>query len=189
MAVYYVAIKEGLDYSLHTLYAPIDTRRYAKNPRRFGLCNQMGNLYTTIENLDDLSFLELLQAIHVQMESEKQSGNCLKELRLLHLAFRILPHKWSARIIGRSVKNPRVALTNLGIIDEKALSFQGVETKDCFISGSMKYASNLQMAVSTYQNEITFGVNMMVSPEDKKNISILLNSYRDILVRIAKGEL
>lgn len=68
-------------------------------------------------------------------------------------------------------------MTNIGIIDKNKLIFDGVNIKDTFICGSIKYKPYFQMAVTTFNNEITLSINFCGTKNDKIKITEFLAMF------------
>lgn len=51
-------------------------------------------------------------------------------------------------------------------MDAKTLKFGDLTTEDTFITGSIKKAPYIQLALTTYNNEITFTVALYANEED-----------------------
>ncbi|MBE5961923.1 MAG: hypothetical protein E7256_11195 [Lachnospiraceae bacterium] len=182
MGVYYKTLWNVFHYPLRTLCTVIDLRRYMEDPNQIGLCNQTGNAYTTICHAERMPFEKLLAEIHDQMHQEKEQGYCLKQIRLVKAVFsKFLPNT-SRKLIRIGISNPQVALTNLGIIDPKRVTFYGLKTIECFLSPSLKRAPNFQLAVSTYQEEMMLQVNLKVSKMEKEAIERFLEEFRCVLL-------
>ena len=69
-------------------------------------------------------------------------------------------------MVAAAFNNPLVAISNIGILDAKNLKFGDLTTEDTFITGSIKKAPYIQLALTTYNNEITFTVALYANEED-----------------------
>ena len=63
----------------------------------------------------------------------------LHGLPLLSFGYRILPHAASEKIIKIGYSNPRLAMSNIGILEADKLALEGHEPTDGFMSGAVKY--------------------------------------------------
>ncbi|GKV62925.1 hypothetical protein LMRF06_1923 [Listeria monocytogenes] len=61
---------------------------------------------------------------------------------------------------------PKTSFTNIGIIDEEKLVFEGSTLTDCFICGSLKYAPFFQVAATTFRGELTLSTNLHGTTQD-----------------------
>ena len=62
-------------------------------------------------------------------------------------------------------------MTNIGVLDSTKLIFEGSPIDNAFICGSIKYRPHFQMAVSSFDNKMTFCVNLYGSQQDRDTIS------------------
>lgn len=187
LTAYYFAALDTFKRELTTICCAVDLRRYINNKEEIGLCNQTGNIFCNVSDCKSKKFEEVLKEVHSIMTIEKQNENCLKSVKMLNSFFSVLPKRLASWIIKKVISNPPIAFTNLGIIDESRLNFNGIETEDCFITGSMKVAPNFQVAVSTFQGEVTVGVNMCVSNEEKVLMQKFLTSFCKTLCNHVKS--
>lgn len=68
-------------------------------------------------------------------------------------------------------------MTNIGIIDKKKLIFGGLNIKDAFICGSIKYNPYFQVAITTFDNEVTLSINFCGTYNDKNKIKEFLTVF------------
>lgn len=63
-------------------------------------------------------------------------------------------------------------MTNIHIIDKDKLIFDDVKIKDAFITPAIryKYPPSFQMAVSTFNDCMTYSISLYGSESDKKKI-------------------
>ncbi|MCH2965217.1 module of peptide synthetase, partial [Listeria monocytogenes] len=61
---------------------------------------------------------------------------------------------------GKMYSIPKTSFTNIGIIDEEKLVFEGSALTDCFICGSLKYAPFFQGAATTFRGALTLSTNL-----------------------------
>lgn len=59
-----------------------------------------------------------------------------------------------------------IGMTNIGIIDSDRIIFGKTPIEDSLITGSIKYPPYFQLALTTYNNSITFSVNLYGSKDD-----------------------
>jgi NRPS condensation-like uncharacterized protein len=93
---------------------------------------------------------------------------------MLEVLFRTMPYKMAKRLVLKYYHNPPLAMSNLGIIDHKQLSFEGVHITEAFMTGSIKYSPLLQLALSTFDDQITFSVAFHGTLADKGKIQEFL---------------
>jgi len=52
----------------------------------------------------------------------------------------------------KEYRNPPLAMSNIGVIDSRRLSFDDVPVASAYITGSVKYSPLFQLALSTFQD-------------------------------------
>lgn len=172
MAAYFIALYKTWGKRAQSIVCAVDLRKYLGKEQINGLCNMTSNLVCSIQNNGEMNtFEQMLKAVNKSMDMQKKSYDCMNQVYLLNLIYNRLPFMISKRIIKKVLKNPPIAFTNLGIIDDKKLYFSGSDIKKCFITGSIKYVPNFQVAVSTFKADVTVSINLKVksSEEDKIN--------------------
>ena len=92
----------------------------------------------------------------------------LHGLPLLSLGYKILPHAASEEIIKIGYSNPLLAMSNIGVLDEKSLALAGNEPTDGFMSGAVKYKPYVLLSVTSMRKELTFSMCVRGNDEDKK---------------------
>ena len=66
-------------------------------------------------------------------------------------------------------------MTNVGIVDEKKLSFKGTKIESAFVCGSIKHRPHFQIALSSFANTVTISSNLYGNAQDKEAISHFLS--------------
>lgn len=77
-------------------------------------------------------------------------------------------------IVKEKFANPFIAFTNIGILDKKRLAFGNVEITKAYMTGSIKYSPYFQLAISTFDDQAVFSVNLYGTQSDRNTISIFL---------------
>jgi NRPS condensation-like uncharacterized protein len=70
--------------------------------------------------------------------------------------------------------NPPIAMTNIGVIDKSRLIFDNIEITGAFMTGSIKYKPYFQLALTTFDDEVTFSINFHGTQQDKQRIQSFL---------------
>ena len=96
---------------------------------------------------------------------------------LLKLAYTIFPQDIAEFAIKAGYDNPLLAVSNMGLLDEKAYTFDNLELKDGFISGAVKYKPFFLMSVTTLQNRVTLSTAIRGNDKDVE----IANRYFDLL--------
>lgn len=102
----------------------------------------------------------------------------LYSLPLLKLAYTILPHDIAEMAIKIGYDNPLIAVSNIGVLDDKKLTFDGLKLVDGFMSGAVKYKPFFLMSVTTLKNRMTLSTAIRGNQKDVE----IANRYFDLLM-------
>jgi NRPS condensation-like uncharacterized protein len=154
----------------------VDLRKYLPDRSAVGICNLVSYLICDIgSDLGD-DFADTLFKVKRVMDSEKDNQRCLKSMLLLEIAYKLFPYKIAKSLITKEFKNPPISFTNLGILNKDKLRFSGTNVVSSYMNGSIKYARYFQLALSTFDNEVTLSINFCGTQTDKKKISLFLKN-------------
>ena len=78
-------------------------------------------------------------------------------------------------------------MTNLDRIDENLLVFGGTPVADAFMTGSIKYPAHFQMGFSTFNDTITFSLNLSDSKQDRELINNFFTLFNEELMEGING--
>jgi len=169
LAAYYRVLYRMLnlkqDTSL-TIPCMIDLRRYITNKNVIGICNLSSMVMCNLVDNVGENFDETVKKVNSEMNEKKMGYAGLHGLSTVNLLFKILPFSIVKKIIKKKYVNPMIGITNIGIIDSRRLKFDKILIKDAFVTGSIKYPPYFQLALTSYNNSITFTVNLYASEID-----------------------
>lgn len=154
----------------------VDLRKYLVNHKAEGICNLCTNLSCNVGKEIGQSFNQTLDKVKRVMDKEKSSTSCLKSITLLEKVFDILPYKTAKKIVDKSFSNAPIAFTNIGVLDKSRLTFGRTEIAQAYMTGSIKYAPYFQLAVSTFDNQVTLSVNLYGTQSDKNTVSLFFDN-------------
>ena len=100
--------------------------------------------------------------------------------------FRILGDKIANRLLRLILKNPLICMTNVGILDSAQIAFGDLRPRDAFLCGSIKYKPYFQLAISSYEGELTLSINLLGSAGDRDRI---LSFFDEIDAELPSREL
>jgi NRPS condensation-like uncharacterized protein len=144
----------------------IDLRRYLPDKKAQGICN-LTSIVTCNMGYDiGDNFDETVRKVNAEMNKKKDYYPGLNRLPTLCLLFKTLPFYRIKDIIKSNYVNPLIGMTNIGIIDPERLIFGKTPIEDALITGSIKYPPYFQLALTTFNNSITFSVNLYGSKDD-----------------------
>jgi NRPS condensation-like uncharacterized protein len=173
MAAYYRALYKILDINRNeSLIIPcmVDLRRYLPNRKVEGICNLASMIICNIGPEIGTNFEETVRKVSREMDARKRQYPGMHGLSTLNGLFRLLPFAAAAKIFKKNSVNPAIAITNIGVIDSSRLLFGKIPIEDAFITSSIKYPPYFQLALTTYNNAITFSVNLYGTEDDRKFI-------------------
>jgi NRPS condensation-like uncharacterized protein len=104
------------------------------------------------------------------VDKKKGSNIGLNGFIKLDLMHRILGGRVANRALMSILKNPLICMTNVGILDSAQIAFGDLRPRDAFLCGSIKYKPYFQMAISSYDGELTLSVNLLGSANDRNRI-------------------
>ncbi|MBO5776761.1 MAG: hypothetical protein J6R35_05255 [Clostridia bacterium] len=170
VAAYFRALYKKIDTKGKDITVPCmyDLRRYMGG-ETYGLTNLIGFMPCTVsadygKDMDE-TVLKVKEALKGAKE-DKFTG--LYSLPLLKLAYTILPHFISEIAIRIGYTNPYIGMSNIGVINPKDYAVNGLTMEDAFMSGAIKYKPYMQLALTTFQNEVTFSIGIRGNDEDEK---------------------
>ncbi|MBF2554884.1 module of peptide synthetase [Listeria marthii] len=146
---------------------PVDLRKYLPNKTSRGITNLTANITCQMKTTDDLSSFEsTLQAVKKSLNPQKNSLAPLRIYYLLEFIFKKKSYSIAKKASEKMYSIPKTSFTNIGIIDDEKLVFEGSTLTDCFICGSLKYAPFFQVAATTFRGELTLSTNLHGTAQD-----------------------
>lgn len=176
LAAYLRALRRILPGRTAAIQCVLDLRKFLPRQKKTRLCNLTSNLVCDIGPDIGESFADTLIKVKRAMDAEKKQAACLHLIMLLETVFRVFPYGIAKYLILREYRNPPLAMSNIGVIDHRRLSFDGTEIKSAFVTGSVKYQPFFQLALSTFHNEVTLSVAFHGTRADKEKIEGFLRS-------------
>jgi NRPS condensation-like uncharacterized protein len=149
----------------------VDMRRYLlKSETCIALTNLTSTVITQLEYRPEQSFEDTLGKVKAIMDEKKSGDIGLNSFIKLNLIYRILGDRIARRLLRSVLKNPLICMTNVGVLDPARISFGKLRPNDAFLCGSIKYRPYFQLAMSSYEGEITLSVNLLGSADDQDSI-------------------
>lgn len=164
-AIYKVAdITEGQCLGVPCM---VDLRKYLANGESQGATNLTSMVVCNIGSDIGNEMLDTLGKVKIAMTKLKNDYPGLHGLPLLRGVFKYAPYMLAKFLIGTFFKNPLLGISNIGIIDEKAVMFNGKKPEYLYWTGSIKYPPYYQLALTTYLNQITFSTAVYGTKNDR----------------------
>ncbi len=180
VAAYFYSLYELAEYDKKdsvTISCAIDLRRHIKNSDDQGVTNHTAFMQCNIPELGRDIFETLRYVVNSVNKFKKDKFMGLYGLPLLRFGYKILPHAASEEIIKIGYSNPLLAMSNIGILDHKALSLCGNEPIDGFMTGAVKYKPYVLLSATSMRNEITMSMCVRGNNEDKKIVDRFFDLY------------
>jgi len=163
----------------------VDMRRYLGETGEFSyLTNLSSTVVTALKRRPDEHFEDTLSRVKAMMDEKKRGNIGLNAFVKLSLMYRIYGDRIANRLLGSVLKNPLICMTNIGILDSGQVSFGDLRPHDAFLCGSIKYKPYFQLAISSYEGELTLSVNLYGSADDRDRILSFLDEIEQELPRL-----
>ena len=187
VAAYFYSLYElahyGHDESV-TISCAIDLRRHMKDDEGQGVTNHTAFMQCNIPRRGRNIFETLQYVINSSNLFKKDKFMGLYGLPLLKFAYRILPHSASEEIIKIGYSNPLLAMSNIGILDHKALALNGNEPIDGFMTGAVKYKPYVLLSATSMRNVITLSMCVRGNDEDKKIVERFFDIFEKSIEKL-----
>lgn len=180
VAAYFYSLYELAEYDSSdsvTISCAIDLRRHIKDSDESGITNHTAFMQCNIPERGRDIFETLRYVINSVNKFKKDKFMGLYGLPLLRFGYRILPHAASEEIIKIGYSNPLLAMSNIGILDHKALALCSHEPTDGFMTGAVKYKPYVLLSATSMRNVITLSMCVRGNAEDKKIVEKFFDLY------------
>ena len=162
----------------------VDMRKYKKKEKEISISNQTSMESISCVVYPEESFADTLKKVSSQIREKKKGFMGLSTFVFLQILFSTFGEKYSYKILRKKMTNSKIAMTNIGILDDKRLRLDGIEILEALLCGSIKYRPYIQIAISTYQEQMVLSCNLYGSKENKKEIKKILDGMEKELQQI-----
>lgn len=163
-----LALSRGTELRIPVM---VDMRRYLEDAGNLRiLANLSSTVITALEYRPEEDFAETLERVKAVMDEKKVGDIGLNAFIKLQMIYALLPNRLANLVLKRSLKNPLICMTNVGILDADRISFGDLRPCDVFMCGSIKYKPHVQLALSSYGGELTLSSNLYGSSGDRECI-------------------
>jgi NRPS condensation-like uncharacterized protein len=154
----------------------VDMRRYlAESGGVSSLTNFTSTVSTTLQCKSAESFGGTLRRVKALMDQRKRSNLGLNGFIKLDRAYRIFGAKIANRLLMSRMNHPLISMTNMGALDSDRMSFGDQRPWDALLCGSIKYKPYFQLSVSSYEEQLTLGINLLGNSIDQDRILTLFD--------------
>ena len=184
LAAYFRTLYKMIDINENqsiTIPCMTDLRKHIKTGQTQGFTNLTCLIPCTIDSVGQ-EFSTTLKKVSKEMSAYKNDLFVgLSAIPLLELAYKVAPSSIAELLIKAGYTNPFIGMSNIGIIDDSKLVWGNVKTKDAFMTGAIKYKPYMQLALTTFKQEITLTISIYGTKDDKKVIEKFFKLYDDEL--------
>jgi NRPS condensation-like uncharacterized protein len=154
----------------------VDMRRYLGGSGEFtSLTNLTSMVASELEHRPGERFESALARVKATIDAKKAAEIGLNGFVKLDLAFRILGERIVNRRLRSQFAQPYICMTNVGKLDPNRIAFGDRRPCDAYLCGSIKHKPYFQLAMSSYDGEITFSVNQYGVGDDRRRIQLFLD--------------
>jgi NRPS condensation-like uncharacterized protein len=163
-----LALSRGAELRIPVM---VDMRRYLGEALGFGaLANLSSTVITRLEYRPEEGFAETLGRVKAVMDEKKVGDIGLNAFIKLHMIYALFPNRLANLLLRRSLKNPLICMTNVGILDSDRISFAELRPREVFMCGSIKYKPHFQLAMSSYDGGLTLSSNLYGNASDRERV-------------------
>ncbi|WP_234117380.1 siderophore synthetase [Clostridium hydrogenum] len=170
LAALYRAIYKLLNKNQLSISVAVDMRKYLKDKNINALTNLSATVISNLTIEPNDTFDDTALKVNNDMNLKKKNFIGLNAFVKISMLFKLFSYKHAKKLLKNGFKNPLIGMTNIGILDSKKLYFEGTQISNAFMFGSMKYKPYFQLALTSYNNIMTFTVNLYGNLKDKENI-------------------
>ncbi len=166
----------------------VDMRRYLDDGAKSGaLANLSSTVITRLELRPEERFADTLARIKAEMDDKKGGDLGLNGFIKLDLVYKLLPDRRANHLLRSRLKNPLICMTNVGILDAARLSLGDQRPRDAFLCGSIKHKPHFQLAMSSYDGELTLSANLYGTAADRERVASFLDDVERELCTACSG--
>jgi len=168
-----LALTPGVELQIPVM---VDMRRYLGETGEFkSLTNLSSMQITQLDFKPEERFEGTLGRVKAVMDEKKAADIGLNGFIKLSLLYGIFGDRIANRRLKSELKNPFICMTNVGILDPDRMAFGNLQPTDAFLCGSIKYKPYFQLAMSSYDGQLTLSANLYGSAVDRDRIGSFLD--------------
>lgn len=170
-----------------TVPCMVDLRRHMKGGgSETGLTNHTGFMTVTVDGAGK-DMREAMDIVAKAMERNKHDKFLgLYGLPLLNLAYSLFPHFLAEPVIRLGYDNPLIGMSNIGSINPADYALGELKPCDGFYTGAVKGKPYMQLALTTFEGEVTFSIAITGNEEDEKIVEEFFGLIDKNMLEVAK---
>lgn len=163
-----------------TVSCAIDLRKHIQEGgAHSGLANHTAWMACRLTEKGETINDTIVNTIRSTKKYKRDKFNGLYSLPLLKLAYTLFPPDIAEFAIKIGYNNPLIAVSNIGLLDDKKLSFNDMKLVDGFMSGAVKYKPFFLMSLTTLLNRVTLSTAIRGNEKDEE----VANRYFDLVIK------
>lgn len=160
-----------------------DLRRYLPDHATKGSTNMTGFMPCAVKNVGT-TMRDVLAKVKEQTDIQKADRFMgMYSIPLLTLAYKLFPYCLAQTAIRIGFQNPLFGMSNIGIIKPAEFELDGVKLADAWYTGAVKYKPYVQLAMTTFEGEVTMSIAIRGNSRDQvvaeKFLADVENNLRD----------
>jgi NRPS condensation-like uncharacterized protein len=167
----------------------VNLRKYLPNLQATSLCNLTASSHPHAKYIPDETFEETLKQIHASTKQFKRKGAGLEAALFCKLLFSMKFSK-AQDILEKSIqkeiklKATFPVITNIGLVKETDLGFDGLDIRDGFIVSPFMKAPGFLMGVATLDQTMVLSMGYFEESYDTKIVNHFLDYLKDELTSL-----
>lgn len=171
LTAFFRSLSEKFDLWGTMLEIPImiDMRKYLDDKSFSALANLSSTTIVRLSVEPNESFGDTLEKISAVMRVKKAGKLGMTSLVKMDGGAKI-PFIDFFEAMKRRLKNPKICMTNIGIIDAGKLHFENSPVNNAVFYASLKYRPYFQISVTSFNERLTIGAALRGTEQDRANI-------------------
>lgn len=166
------------EHSPLTVSCAIDLRRHiVEGGALGGITNHTAWLACRTPEMGESIRDTVINVVQAMRKHKRDKFMGLYSLPLLKLAYTIFPQDLAEFAIKLGYDNPLLAVSNMGMLGDEKLKFDGTAITGGFVSGATKYKPYFLMSVTTLLGKMTLSTSMRGNEKDVETV----NRYFDLI--------
>ena len=166
------------EHSPLTVSCAIDLRRHiVEGGALGGITNHTAWLACRTPEMGENIRDTVINVVQAMRKHKRDKFMGLYSLPLLKLAYTIFPQDLAEFTIKLGYDNPLLAVSNMGMLGDDKLKFDGTELTGGFVSGATKYKPYFLMSVTTLLGKMTLSTSLRGNEKDVE----IVNRYFDLI--------
>lgn len=162
----------------------VDLRKYAKD--KTGIANLTGSYTINIKMNQKDGFTKTLAAVSKKMKKQKRTKNDIAGPMLLVSKYEKSTLEEFLNLYGNMNTSPFSDYTNLGILDDKRLRFNGIQITNAIGYSCLNKAPYCSIAISSFKGETTFSSMIYCCEREKEKVEQLIDRMVDEIIQSIK---